>query len=119
MYIYVLIAPCLLCKITADGQKSYVSSVIADGQLETLMEVHCLVETPQSRRKHAKQNLDVFVDAYTISISYDRKNFGEEFDYVVIDSLCQSSDNITGEISLKVIRFYMKMCCIFPCPHNN
>lgn len=82
------------------------------------MEVHCPIDTPQSRRKHAKQNPDVFVDAYTVSISYDRNNFGEEFDFIVIDSLCQSSDNSTGDISLKVLLIFITTVSFYDSKEN-
>lgn len=56
------------------------------------MEVHCPLFSNSRQKREVKTGSIPFMKGYSMGISYDKNNFGEELELVVYDSKCQVAD---------------------------
>lgn len=90
-----------------DGKHTYHETVVDQGVHNTLLDIRCPIPARRRRRSISDSS---FVTGYNVAISNNGRNYSPSHLLYILDSTCQDTVNVSGELrfALKVKKLLFK-----------
>lgn len=99
-------------QIDAHGSSKSLETFYLPAEHNTIADIGC--PFPHNRKKRDIKNIeeDAFVISYKIAISNNAKSFSDGHPIYILDSTCQDTMNVSGELKFVLkVRKFNDFCC--------